>query len=538
MKGYRISNGPWRRFPLMFVSLATILAVPRLQLASQQTADQDRPIVVGSKPFAESYLLAELFSQVLEADGFQVDRRFGMGATELLFQGLRSGEIDVYPEYTGTGLLAVLGRTHDGDRSEVFSMVERAFREQWGIRWLPPLGFENTYAIAIRQTTQDSLNLRTLSDLALRGADLVGGFSPDFLGRADGLPGLADVYDLSLSETRSLLQSVKYRALVEGQVDVVDGYSTDGSIDRFSLAVLEDDREFFPPYDAAALLSSTFYREDPSAVRSLSALSGLLTVDRVRQANRRIETDGDPVEAVASELLATLGLGSGSTVRGVAPDRGVRRGGLAALPTFLWGRRSVLGSQTTRHLFLVVLSLAAATLVAVPLGVYLVARPAAASPTLALVGLLQTVPGIALLAFMIPLFGIGTLPAVFALFIYSLLPILRNTYAGVSDADPEAVQAGVALGMTEAQVLGRIRLPLAAPIIMAGIRTAAVINVGTATLAAFIGAGGLGDPIVAGLALSDPLLILSGAVPAALLALVVDLILGRIERSVTPRGLR
>jgi osmoprotectant transport system permease protein len=151
-------------------------------------------------------------------------------------------------------------------------------------------------------------------------------------------------------------------------------------------------------------------------------------------------------------------------------------------------------------------------------------------------GVLQTVPGIALLAFMIPLLGIGVVPALVALFLYSLYPILRNTYSGVRDAAPEAVAAGHALGMTPRQILRWVRLPLAAPVIMAGIRTAAVINVGTATLAAFIGAGGLGDPIAAGLALSDSRMILSGALPAALLALLVDGLLGWCERWVRPGG--
>ena len=150
------------------------------------------------------------------------------------------------------------------------------------------------------------------------------------------------------------------------------------------------------------------------------------------------------------------------------------------------------------------------------------------------VGVLQTLPGIALLAFMIPLLGIGVVPALVALVLYSLYPIVRNTYTGVRDADPAAVSAARALGMTDGQILREVRLPLAAPVIMAGIRTAAVIDVGTATLAAFIGAGGLGEPIVAGLALSDTRMILSGAIPAAILALLVDGALGAVERYTHP----
>jgi osmoprotectant transport system permease protein len=200
------------------------------------------------------------------------------------------------------------------------------------------------------------------------------------------------------------------------------------------------------------------------------------------------------------------------------------------LGDYLWGERRTLAALTGRHLLLVAASLAAAIATAVPLGLALERRRRIAEATIRGVGLLQTVPSIALLAFMIPLLGIGVVPALAALFLYSLYPILRNTYVGVRDAAPDAVSAATALGMTPSQVLRHVRLPLAAPVIMAGIRTAAVISVGTATLAAFIGAGGLGDPIAAGLALSDTRMILSGALPAAALALVVDWVLGRVER--------
>jgi osmoprotectant transport system permease protein len=199
--------------------------------------------------------------------------------------------------------------------------------------------------------------------------------------------------------------------------------------------------------------------------------------------------------------------------------------------------RATTLAQTRRHVLLVLLSLTAGALVAIPLGLALERRGGAAEWVIRAVGLLQTVPSIALLAFMLPLLGIGVLPAVAALFLYSLFPMLRNTYTGVREADAAAVGSARALGMTEWQLLRYVRLPLSAPVIMAGVRTAAVINVGTATLAAFIGAGGLGDPIVAGLALTDTHMILSGAIPAALLALIVDGVLGLAERGVAPKGL-
>lgn len=495
-----------------------------------------RPVVVASKPFAESYLLAELFARLLEARGIAVDRRPGLGATEIAFQALRTGAIDVYPEYTGTGLTAVLDEQPRGSPQDVFTRVSTEFARRWGMRWLPPLGFENTYAIAVRQRTADSLQLRTLSDLTAGAPLLVGGFTPDFIGRADGLPGLSAAYGLRFLEVRSLLQAVKYEALARGAVDVIDGYSTDGLLARGDMVVLDDDRGFFPPYQAAALVSRRVAETRPEVVAALTELSGRLDVARVRRYNQRIEEEGEAVASVAADALRELGLDGGAAVP--APVAAPDAGGRGSLLRYLWSQRALLFAMTARHLFLVAASLGAAILVAVPIGVLLERARRSAETVVRAIGLLQVVPSIALLAFMIPLLGIGAWPALVALFLYTLYPIVRNTYSGIRDADPNAVAAAEALGMTAGQRLLYVRMPLAAPTIMAGVRTAAVIAVGTATLAAFIGAGGLGDPIVAGLALSDTYMILSGAIPAALLALVVDGVLAAIEHAVRPGGMR
>jgi osmoprotectant transport system permease protein len=493
---------------------------------------QPRPIVVASKPFGESYLLAEMFSQLLEARGFRVSRRPGLGATEIAFQALRTNAIDVYPEYTGTGLLAILGERPSSDPRQVYRQVAREFRERFGVHWLPPLGFQNTYAIAVRQETAQRYHLATLSDLAKISSTLRAGLTADFIGRADGLPGIRKAYGIRFRAVRALLPAVKYQALAAGEVDVIDGYSTDGFIARYNLVILEDDLRFFPPYEAAAVVSPAFAREFPGAMGALAELSGLLTENDMRRLNRRVEVDGVPVARVAAGVLLTLGLArplDGSV-------RATRRGGGGGVLAYLWEQRTTILALTLRHLLLVSVSLAAAIACAIPLGLALERSRGSAEPVIRSVGLLQTVPSIALLAFMIPLLGIGLVPALVALFLYSLYPILRNTYTGVRDAAPDAVAAAWALGMTPPQILRYVRLPLAAPVIMAGVRTAAVINVGTATLAAFIGAGGLGDLIASGLALSDNRMILSGALPAAFLALLVDAGLALCERAVRPGG--
>ena len=538
-----------RRQVLLAVLLAALL-VPAGGMAAAQgpvtTAPTGRdaaPVIVASKHFGESYLLAEMFAQLLEARGIPVQRRPGLGSTEITFEALRAGAIDVYPEYTGTGLLAILGDTLPpavlADPQRVFAHVARTSAERFGVRWLPPLGFENTFAIAVRPETAERYGLRTLSDLASESGQLTAGFTPDFIGRPDGLAGLARAYGNGIRPEviRPLMPAVKYQALAGGSVDVIDGFSTDGLLDRFGLVVLEDDRRFFPPYEGAALLSGRA-AEMSDVVAALTLLSGTLDERTMRALNRRTEVDGEEVRAVAASALAGLGL--------LSPDGGSadpaagwrQTGGASSFAGYLWGQRAELLRLTLRHLQLVALALAGAVLVAVPLGLALERARRSAGPALGALGILQTIPSIALLAFMVPVLGIGALPALLALWVYALYPVARGTYTGVRDADPAAVEAAEALGMTASQRLLRVRLPLAAPVIMGGVRTAAVITVGAATLAAFIGAGGLGEPIVQGLALADSRMILSGAIPAAALALLVDGALGLVENRVAPPHLR
>jgi osmoprotectant transport system permease protein len=515
------------------LSFLNLVVAVSLSAQSEPPRQENRPVVVASKPFGESYLLCEMFAQLLESRGLSVERRPGLGATKIAFGALRSGAIDAYPEYTGTGLIAIL---HDSlsdsvmaDSRAVFAHVAKRFAEEFQVRWLPPLGFQNTYAIAVKRATANKYHLRTLSDLARESPHLTAGFTADFIGRSDGLVGLSRVYGLHPRAVRPLAPAVKYQALVSGAVDVIDGYSTDGLLARYDLVTLVDDRHFFPPYEAAALVTDRLQAQIPTAIATLTLLSGRLDENTMRRLNRRVEVDGEDVRVVAGDELKTLGLVG--DVQAARTAVGRERSGFAR---YMWDRRGNLAELTLRHLLLVALALFAAILVAVPLGLFLERTRPLAEPAIGTLGVLQTIPSIALLAFMIPLLGVGITPALVALWLYALYPIARGTYTGVRDADPDAVSAAEALGTTPIQRLLWVRLPLAAPVIMAGIRTAAVITVGAATLAAFIGAGGLGEPIVAGLALADTRMILSGALPAAALALAVDGVLALVERMVAP----
>lgn len=516
----------------MRVLLRTLSVWLAIALLALPTYAQET-VVVGSKNFEENRLLAEIFAQLLEAKtDLTVERRLNLAGTQVCFEALRSGAIDVYPEYTGTGLVSILGESPDLSRAQALNRVRKVFLDRWNLWWLSPLGFENAYEIAVPQALARERSLATISDLAEISGNLDAAFGYEFTEREDGLPGLREVYGLEFANVRAMQQALKYQAAGQGEVQALDVYTTDGRLLTYDLVVLEDDRDFFPPYEAAALVRGATLESHPEVGTVLGLLAGAFDEQRMRRLNLRLQEEGEEATVVAADALAELGLiESGSGEDG---SRGSSREGFWA---YMVGHRSELGRLTLEHLGMTAVALLLGCLLAIPLGLALERRRDWAESLIRGVGVTQTVPSLALLAFMIPLLGVGWLPAVVALWIYSLYPILRNTYSGVRDAGPEAVEAARALGMTETQILRSIRLPLATPVILAGVRTAAVITVGTATLAAFIGAGGLGEPIVTGLQLANVSMILSGAVPAALLALLVDGVLALVERRLRPRGI-
>jgi osmoprotectant transport system permease protein len=471
-----------------------------LVLVLASAAAQAAPLKVGSKRFTESYILGELIAQTARGAGAQVEVRPGMGGTAVLYEALRTGAIDLYPEYTGTIAREIL----EGEaRASLAALNARL--APLGLAASVPLGFNNTYAIGVRAELARQRSLRRISDLAgERGLRL--GFGHEFLGRRDGWPGLAGAYGLA-QRPRGLDHGLAYEALAAGQVDVIDLYSTDAKIARYAIAVLEDDRRFFPAYDAVLLHRADVPRRFPRAWRALDALEGTIDEARMRRMNAAAELEGRSF-AEAARLHG---------VARAAPPRAAERTLVVALfgPDF-W-------RLTREHLVLVFASLVASVAAAVPLGVAAAKHPRLAQPILGAVGVIQTIPSLALFAFLIALTGaIGTWPALVALFLYALLPIVRNTHAGLLGVGAGMHDAALALGLSAPQTLWRVELPLARPTILAGVKTSAVINVGTATIAAFIGAGGYGERIAAGLALNDNVMLLAGAIPAAALALLVQ----------------
>ena len=495
-------------------------------LASTLHASAADTLVVGSKRFTESYILGEIVRQTLQANGVAAEHRQGLGNTGILEQALVSGAVDVYPEYTGTIVRELLKREGNPSLDELNALLAPR-----GLKAAVPLGFNNSYALAMRESTAQQLGVRSISDLAKLPAGAVKlGLSHEFQLRADGWPALQRTYALPQRPGAGLDHGLAYEALKAGQVDLIDIYLTDAKVGRYALRVLVDDRNYFPRYDAVLLMRSAV------DVLPLQALAGRIDEATMVRLNAEVELDAQPFAAVARRFLAGAAATPGAASAGAASASGAstplaaepaapRPGFIARLfAPDLW---PLMG----QHLLLVFGSVAMAVAVGVPLGVLAWQRPRLAGWLLGAVGVLQTVPSLALLAFLIAALGvIGLVPALLALFVYALLPIVRNTHAGLAGVPAGLGLAASGLGLTPRQVLWSVQLPLARPMLLAGIKTAAVINVGTATVAAFIGAGGLGERIVAGLAVNDSLSMLAGALPAAVLALVVQWLFDAIER--------
>lgn len=474
-------------------------------------------LTVGSKRFTESYILGEIVAQTARQAGeARVTFKPGLGNTAVVFAALKSGAIDIYPEYSGTIAFELLG----GKLGTTMADINAALAEL-GIAASVPLGFNNSYALAMGAATAENSGIRNISDLA-RHTGLRLGLSQEFLNRQDGWPALMRAYSLNF-RPRGLDHGLAYEALAAGRIDVMDIYSTDAKIARYGLRVLEDDREFFPQYGALLLHRVDLPRRLPKSWAALTRLEGAIPAERMIMMNAAAELDSVPFAQVAAEFVGKSAAPAATRNHGVL-DR--------MLDEDIW-------RLTWQHLMLVFISLAASCAAGIPLGIWAARSEVARRVIFPVVGVLQTIPSLALLAFLIALLNqIGTLPALVALFLYGLLPVVRNTATGLAEIKAGLTQAAAALGLRGREILKLIELPLASRTILAGVKTSAVINVGTATIAAFIGAGGYGERIVAGLAINDNALLLAGAVPAALLAILIETGFSKAEHWLVPIGLR
>lgn len=490
---------------LSAVCLALSLACLVLAQAAQST---DRPIGVGSKTFTESYILGELAAQLLEDRGFEVQRKLGLGGSLVAYEALKAGDIDLYPEYSGTLTQAVLGAPGMNQAQLVAALQAEALSIQ------VLLGFENSYAIAVSGPLARRAGLGTVSDLTGH-PELRAALSHEFLNREDGWPALRRAYALPQSPT-GIEHALAYGAIAAGQLDMTDAYTTDGELAVRDLVLLEDDRGFFPGYNALLLARADLPER---AGEALAALDSLIDEPTMQGLNYAVANNGESPAAVAGAFLREKGLVSGPVSAEVS-------------------RLQRIIGYTLTHLKLTAIALVLACAVAIPLALLLSRFDRAARVLLYVSGLIQTIPALALLALLIPLVGLGQTPAIIALFLYSLLPIVRNTLTGLFNVDPLVKQVATGMGLTDTQRLWHIELPLAMPTLLAGVKTAAIVSIGTATLAAFVGAGGLGEPIITGLNLNDHRLILEGALPAAALAIAAEVLFEWLERAFIPAHLR
>ena len=468
------------------------------------------PILVGSKKFTESYVLAEIAKSAMENAGIATEHRQGMGGTIILWEALRTGQIGFYPEYTGTIAEEILKTLPSTPPTAIRAQLEKS-----GVGMTGELGFNNTYALVMQRSVADRLQIRKISDLR-NHPDLKFGFTHEFLNRRDGWPPLADKYLLQTQNVSGIDHGIGYAALRNGSIQVKDAYSTNAKIGENDLVVLEDDLQFFPQYKAVFLYRLTL---PPNAIGVLRSLEGTLDENRMIRLNAEAERTKNYSRAAQLYFQTADESQPGRTGESLT-DKLIR-----------W---------TSRHLQLAGISLLLSVIVGIPLGIAASRGGPIGHGILAVTGVVQTIPSLALLALLVPVpfFGISPRTAIAALFLYGLLPIVRNTATGLQDIAQPVRESAIALGLEPSARLWKIYLPIASRTILGGIKTSAVINIGTATLAALIGAGGLGEPILSGLNLNDHATILQGAIPAAFLALLVQWSFDLVDRILIPKGLR
>jgi osmoprotectant transport system permease protein len=469
------------------------------------------PIVIGGKIFTESYVLGEIAAQSIEASSHvPVTRKLGMGSTGILFEALKSGAIDVYPDYSGTLAEAILKRPDLKSLDEI-----RQALSGLGLTISGSLGFNDTYALAVKEEFAKKHELHSIGDLIPIEAGVKAAFSYEFMDRKDGYAGLVESYHLSFNpqKVNRMEHSLSFQAMDQNAVDLIDVYSTDAKIKKLHLQLLKDDHNYFPVYQAVWVARQAFVDKHPREWQTLLGLEGQIGEEAMLDMNAQADIQKIAFDKIAAQFLGSESPASKGWLREVA-------------------------RRTREHLWLVGVSLLFSVLVGIPLGVTAVRFQAAGQAILLSSAVIQTVPSLALLCFLIPVFGVGTKPALAALCLYSLLPVVLNTFTGIRAVNPIHLENARAFGLNRRQVLFKVVLPLASPTLLAGIKTATIVSIGTATLAALVGAGGYGAPIVSGLALNDVPTILTGAIPAALMALIAHGLFELLGLVLIPAGLR
>ncbi len=507
----------------LVVLILSVFGVPLYWLLTTPPPD----VRVGSKEFTEGIILGEFVTLLAEQAGVEAKHKEAMGGTRVVFNALLAGTIDAYPEYNGTligQLLAELKLENDQQLRE--ALLQRR------IKMTEPLGFENSFAIGMKREDAQRLGIETIEDLQ-RYPDLRMGFTDTFVERPDGWPAIKAGYSLPQQDVRAVKHELAYKLLDAGDLDVVDFYTTDAEIQKYDLQIIEDNRSVFPEYQAFIIYRQELEQTYPEVVRKWRSFANgsLPGIQRLNQTlmqgiNHQVVEDHKPERLVAATFLGSAAELSSRTQRVLV--------------------------RTAEHLVLVGVAMTLGVIVAIPLGYAAAKNPTTSQAIFGVVGIIQTIPSLALLALMIPFLApvlnlSETLkdridpsypPAIAALFLYSMLPIVRNTYTGLKGISVPVQESAEALGLSPLKRLWKVELPLASPSILAGIKTSTVLIIGFATLGVLIGAGGYGQPILKGIRLDRIDLLLEGTLPAAGMAIFVQLAFDQAEKLIVPRGLR
>ena len=293
---------------LLFLSLATTLVL-LVSACGSSPSSTAKPIVIGSKPFTEGVVLSELAAQLIEGNTqLKVERKFNLGGTIVAFNALKNGDLDLYPEYTGTGLMAILKQPAVADADKAYGIVQKEFNSQFKIKWLKPLGFNNTYAMAVPEELASQNNLKNTSDLAKIVDKLIFGAEQDFFGRADGYDGFTQAYGFKFKNVKQMEIGLKYKAVANKEVNVINAFSTDGLLITHKLRVLADDKKFFPPYYGAFLVRMSTLEKQPQLEAVLDKLAGKITDSEMQKLNYEVDQEKKDPAAVVKAFLKAKGL--------------------------------------------------------------------------------------------------------------------------------------------------------------------------------------------------------------------------------------
>jgi osmoprotectant transport system permease protein len=293
----------------VMIALASIILIAAIGVKTYSSVKADDKIVIGSKNFSESIILGNMLADLIEnKTDIQVERKLNLGGTQVAFSALQKGDIDLYVEYTGTGLVNILKQPPESNPEKVYNYVQKEFKQKYGIDLLKPLGFNNTYALAVRQNTANEYGLNTISDLAKVSGNLVMGPTIEFPNRQDGLIGLTKTYNMSFKDVKAIDGGLRYTALQNQKSDVIDAFSTDGLLEAFHLKVLKDDQHFFPPYYAVPIMKKETLKEHPELRKVINSLSGKLTDEKMRELNYKVDSLKQSPAKVAKDFLEKEGL--------------------------------------------------------------------------------------------------------------------------------------------------------------------------------------------------------------------------------------